>query len=177
MLEFLKKILGFLHDNNIEYMLSGSFAMSVYALPRSTRDFDFVVNISEEHVDLICSTFSADYYCEKSAVEEAIKRKSLFHIIDFNSGFKADFMVLKNSEYRKIEFDRKIKHNFIGIDVFIVALEDLIISKLIWCQDTQSSVQIEDIDLLLSLEGIDRNYINHWVNSLKLNTFGIEKLQ
>lgn len=176
MLDFLKKILSFLHENNIEYMLSVSFAMSVYAMPRSTRDFDFVVNINEEHVDQICATFGDQYYCEKTAIIDAIRRKSLFNIIDFNSGFKADFVVLKNSDYRKVEFERKIKNEFMGMEVFIVALEDLIISKLIWCQDTKSSVQIEDIEQLLTLENVDRNYINHWIKSLKLNTFEIENL-
>ncbi len=41
MFDFFKILIQFFEDNKIEYMLSGSVAMSVYTLPRSTRDFDF----------------------------------------------------------------------------------------------------------------------------------------
>jgi len=48
MLEFLKRIIEFLNRHDIKYMLSGSVALSVYTLPRTTRDFDFVVHLKAE---------------------------------------------------------------------------------------------------------------------------------
>lgn len=33
-------------------MLSGSVAMSLYIIPRATRDFDFVVHLLPENIDL-----------------------------------------------------------------------------------------------------------------------------
>ena len=69
----------------------------------------------------------------------------MFNIIDHASGFKADFVVLKDSAYRKNEFERRIQIVLFNMKVFIVSPEDLLISKLIWVQDFQSSLQIEDI--------------------------------
>ena len=55
--------------------------------------------------------------------------------------------------------------------IFIVSAEDLLISKLIWIQDFQSGLQIEDIKSLLQYKNIDMPYIHLWIEKLKLNTF------
>lgn len=51
--------------------------------------------------------------------------------------------------------------------------EDLLISKLIWIQDLQSAIQMEDISNLINVDSMDWNYIINWVNILKLNTFNL----
>jgi hypothetical protein len=63
MLEFFKKIIAFLNDYDIEYMLSGSVALSVYTLSRATKDFDFIVNIKEKNVDAFVENFNKGFYC------------------------------------------------------------------------------------------------------------------
>ncbi len=55
--------------------------------------------------------------------------------------------------------------------VFIVTPEDLLISKLIWIQEIQSSVQMEDIKKLAEVNNLDWPYIHGWLNTLQLNTF------
>lgn len=34
-------------------MLSGSVAMSIYILPRATRDFDFIVHLQAKDIDAL----------------------------------------------------------------------------------------------------------------------------
>jgi hypothetical protein len=51
MFEFLKKIVQYFNTHDIPYMLSGSMAMSVYTLPRATRDFDFVVHLQPKDIE------------------------------------------------------------------------------------------------------------------------------
>ena len=97
----------------------------------------------------------------------------MFSVIDHQSGFKADFVVLKNSEYRLTEFERKQKMNFYGTDVYVVSPEDLLISKLIWIQDWQAAVKMEDIKNLAALPILLRDYVSYWINKLNLNTFGL----
>ena len=175
MLDFFQKITDVLNDCQIPYMLSGSVAMSLYIVPRATRDFDFVVNLEEKNVDQFVSNFQKDYYCDKDAVVNAVKEKGLFNIIDHASGFKADFVVLKNEPFRQEEFNRRIKMDYFGKQIFVVSPEDLIISKLIWIQNLQSSLQKEDIKNLVSLDKLDWAYINQWIDKLKLNTFNLLK--
>ena len=82
MLQFLQNIIAFLHRENISYMLSGSVAMSIYTLPRSTRDIDFVIHLQKKDVDKLSSHFKKGYYCDKDAVMDAIHQQSMFNIIE-----------------------------------------------------------------------------------------------
>jgi Nucleotidyltransferase of unknown function (DUF6036) len=156
-------------------MLSGSMAMSVYIIPRATRDFDFIVHINKSDVKNFVSEFKEGFYCDEDSVFDAIEHQSMFNIIDFESGYKADFVVLKNQEYRNTEFNRRNTLKFDNRDVFIVSREDLLLSKLIWIQEIFSPVQYEDIEQLSLSEKLDWNYINHWIMELNLNTFDLLK--
>ncbi|WP_309335839.1 hypothetical protein [Mucilaginibacter sp.] len=173
MLDFFKKIIEYFENNQIPYMLSGSIAMGLYIIPRATKDIDFVVRLRAEDVDGFVNHFDGAYYCSKDAVTDAINRQSLFNVIDHQSGYKADFVVLKNSEYRLTEFERKRKMNFYGTDIYVVSAEDLLLSKLIWIQDWQAAVQMEDIKNLVSLPNLEHEYIDHWIKKLNLNTFDL----
>lgn len=171
MIAFFKYLLAFFHQHNIPYMLSGSVAMSIYVLPRATRDFDFVVHLQEKDISLLTAHFKQGYYCDEDAVKNAVKNKSMFNIIDHVSGYKADFVILKNEPYRITEFNRRIQADFFGTPVYIVTAEDLLLSKLIWIQQIRSRIQEDDIKNIYSLEKLDHTYINHWIYMLKLNTF------
>ncbi len=152
-------------------MLSGSVASSIYTLPRATRDFDFVIHLQLKDVKAFVENFKQGYYCDEDAVKEAIANTSMFNIIDHSSGFKADFVILKSEPYRQTEFERRRKVEFESIAVFVCSAEDLLLSKLIWIQDIQSSLQRVDIKNLTLIETLDWEYINYWLKVLKLNTF------
>lgn len=89
----------------------------------------------------------------------------MFNIIDHKSGYKADFMILKDEPFRQAEFVRQRKMKFLDMTISIVSPEDLLLSKLIWIQDVQSGVQMEDIKLISNVEGLDWNYINEWLKN------------
>ena len=173
MLDFFKRIITVLQDNNIKYMLSGSMALSLYTIPRATRDFDFVVHLSAADISVLDNNFKDGYYCDKASIEDAVKRQSIFNIIDFGSGFKADFIVLKDDIYRQTEFERRRTTTFLDTVVYVVSAEDLLISKLIWIQELQSAKQVEDIEALKKIPDLDWNYIKFWVEKMKIKTFGI----
>ncbi|GAB3415031.1 hypothetical protein [Niabella aquatica] len=67
-------------------MLSGSVAMSIYVVPGATRDFDFVILLKEENVERFASAFEDGFYCDPDSIHDAIKHKSIFNIIDYESG-------------------------------------------------------------------------------------------
>jgi hypothetical protein len=175
MFKFLKIIVAFFDQFKIPYMLSASVAMSIYTVPRSTRDLDFVAFIKMDDVDRIVDFFKDNYYCDKDAIIDAIKRRSIFNIIDYNSGFKAYFVILKDTPFRVNEFNRREQHVFEGYKVDVVTKEDLLLSKIIWIQEFESNIQKEDIATLWRLNTLDKNYVIHWVNELNLNTFDLLK--
>ena len=173
MISFFHKIVDVLDKANIPYMLSGSVAMGVYIVPRATRDFDFVVYLQPKDVDNFVSNFQDGYYCNADAVKDAVKHHSLFNIIDYSSGYKADFVILKNEDFRQLEFKRRVKMEYFDKTIYLVSVEDLLLSKLIWIQELQSAVQMEDIKNLSQLETLDWNYINEWIKKLRLQTFNL----
>ncbi|MGN7721908.1 hypothetical protein [Chitinophaga sp. 22620] len=176
MIPFFNKITDVLNSHNIPYMLSGSVAMSLYVLPRATRDFDFIIHLEPGSVDRFVENFSEGYYCDKDAINEAVQRQGMFNIIDHASGFKADFVVLKRDPFRQMEFSRRISLDFYGKTIFVVSAEDLLISKLIWIQELQSAIQMEDIRNIAEKEDLDKEYISSWIKKLKLSTFNLINL-
>jgi hypothetical protein len=173
MFDFLRVLINFFEKYNIPYMLSGSMAMSTYVVPRFTRDFDFVVYLQPASVSRLAEYFKDGYYCDEDAIRDSILHRSMFNIIDHRSNYKADFVILKNEPFRQAEFERKRKTELNGIELYIVSPEDLLLSKLIWIQDFQSAIQIEDILQLKRLPGLDFGYMNKWIKELKLNTFDL----
>jgi hypothetical protein len=173
MLNLLKKVTVALEKENIEYMVSGSMALVTYTIPRMTRDIDIVVELKMADVDKFMAIFEHGYYAHRPAIEDAIRRQEMFNIIDFESGAKIDFMVRKNTEYRLNEFGRKIRSGSFGFEAWVVAIEDLILSKLVWIQDYQSERQMEDIKELMKNKQADKKYITDWCKKLNINTFDL----
>ena len=175
MLELLKNITEALDREKIPYMVSGSVAMMRYAVSRTTRDIDVVIDLQLADIQRFTKIFEHGFYIHEGAIREAIWQTGMFNVIDDKSGFKIDFIVKKNSEYRQIEYNRRKRVLFFDFEIWIVSVEDLIISKLIWIQDFQSDKQMEDIENLLFNNEIDKNYLMEWVNKLKIKTFGLIK--
>jgi Nucleotidyltransferase of unknown function (DUF6036) len=173
MFDFLRILIRFFDKNEIAYMLSGSVAMSLYTEPRFTRDYDFVVHFKEENISELLNYFKDGYYCSDDAVKEAVRNKGMFNIIDHKSGYKADFVILKNESFRQTEFKRRSEIKFLEMNISIVSPEDLLLSKIIWIQELQSGVQMEDIKALSILEELDWDYIDHWIKELNLKTFNL----
>lgn len=173
MIDFLRRLITTFETSNIPYMLSGSVAMSIYTGPRFTRDYDFIVHLKPGDVNHFAEQFKEGYYCDKDAIFDATRNEGMFNIIDFKSGYKADFIILKNNPYRKTEFERRKKVKFLEMMIDIVSPEDLLLSKIIWIQELQSGVQMEDIKILSEHKGLDWGYINYWVKELNLKTFNL----
>jgi len=174
MVSFFQKITDVLDQFKIPYMLSGSIAMGLYTVPRMTRDIDFIIYLEARNLDFFVNSFKDGFYCEREAVKDAIETSmKMFNVIDHATGYKADFVVLKNEPFRQEEFKRRLKVAYYGKTIFVVSPEDLLISKLIWIQDLQSAVQMEDIKNLMAIENLDWAYISKWITQLKLHTFGL----
>lgn len=106
-------------------MLSRSVAMSLYIIPRATRDFDFIIHLLPKDVDLFAENFKEGYYFDKDAGLSAVRNHSMFNVIDHKSGFKADFVILKNNAFRQAEFNRRVQMDYYGKTIHVVTAEDL----------------------------------------------------
>ncbi len=170
-IDLLKRVTQSLEEKNISYMLSGSLAVNAYTVPRMSLDIDIVIELYEKHLNDFFEIFRDAYYINKKTVKEEIQRHGMFNVIDLKTGFKIDFIIKKETEYRNKEFSRRRKEPITDFDVWIVAPEDLVISKIDWIQQYKSDKQINDIENLLAMPDLDMNYIKYWCNKLNLNTY------
>ncbi len=168
-LEVLKIVAERLESSGIPYMVTGSMANNFYAMPRMTRDIDIVIQIGESDVEKVVALFSPDFYADGNQIMNAVKSRRMFNIIHNEGVVKVDFIVRKDAEYRRIEFERRKEITFEGTRLFVTSPEDLIISKLFWAKDTMSEMQLRDVsNLLKSVKDLDMTYINKWVSALEL---------
>jgi hypothetical protein len=162
--ELIKLVASRLEQSEIPYMITGSSALDFYAQPRMTRDVDLVVELNPSDAPTLNRLFSSDFYLDENAVLRAIQNRSMFNAIHNGWMIKVDFIVRKDSEYRRVEFGRRQAMDLGGgVRVFVASPEDLILSKLEWSKETNSEVQNRDIQSLLALvPNLDYEYLKKW---------------
>ncbi len=171
-LEVLKQVAQRLEASGIPYMITGSMAANLYTSPRTTRDIDIVVELLERDLNKFISLFESDYYLDAETVREAVKSEAMFNLIHNEYIVKVDFVVRKDTLYRRREFARRKKITVDDRDLYVVSPEDLILSKLEWAKDSRSEVQMNDVrNLLKSVKRLNRGYLIRWAKAL-----GVEAL-
>lgn len=165
-IEVLHDVVDRFETLGLKYMLTGSLATSYYAEPRMTRDLDFVVALSREDSSSFQEAFASSYYVPDD-VRSAIEGEGFFNLIHLDSVTKVDIVVRKDTPYRLQEFERRRSITVEGLNLWIVSKEDLMLSKLVWAQDSRSEVQLSDVRALAA-SGYDRSYVRMWIGRLGL---------
>lgn len=166
-LEVLAEVTGRLEGAAIPYMLSGSMALNHYAQPRMTRDMDLVVDLNLADVERIVELFQDAYGPDIDEIRSAVSRRRMFNLIHMEKVVKVDVIVRKESPYRIEEFRRRRRVRYDGISLWIVAPEDLLLSKLEWAKDSRSDFQLRDVrSLLAAVHDLDWGYLEHWATTL-----------
>ena len=78
---------------------------------------------------------------DETDVNQAVQLQSMFNIIHYQAVVKIDFIVRKDSPYRQLEFERRVKKMIADFALWVVNPEDLIISKLFGARDSKSELQ------------------------------------
>lgn len=168
MIETLRNFVERAGRLGIEYMVTGSFAMSAYGEIRSTRDIDIVVQLRENQATSLVNSFEGDYYISETSVRRAIVRRGMFNMIRQPFGEKIDCIVQKDTEFARTSFSRRRLAKVSDVEFWTTTKEDLIVAKLEWSRDSRSELQIRDIANLTSTE-YDSEYLERWVDRLALS--------
>ena len=152
----------------IAYMLTGSLAMSYYARPRMTRDIDLVVELEAIRAPELVGALGPDYHADAEAIAAAMASSRPWNIIHLPAMVKIDLIPRKDTGYRHAEFERRRRVEFVGVSLWIVSIEDLILSKLEWSRESRSEQQRRDVRLLLEAP-YDHSYLNEWAVRLGLD--------
>lgn len=149
MLETLKDVVRRLDELGIDHMVTGSFAMSLYAPARMTMDIDIVLDISATDADTIEGKFRGDYYVDAVAIRRADANQSMFNMLSNINGVKVDCIIKKQDAFETARFKRRKRSRIGDVEFWAIGRDDLIISKLRWARDSHSELQFRDIRNLI----------------------------
>jgi len=170
--ELLKKVIQVLNQNGIQYMITGSVVSSLQGEPRSTHDIDVLIAIQKSVAKRLVEAFPpSDFYLDEDNIFDAIKRQSMFNLIDLNTGDKVDFWILTDEPFDRSRFLRKISEEFMGLKILISSSEDTILSKLKWAKlSGGSEKQFTDALRVYEVQygKLDIDYLEQWVKKLNV---------
>lgn len=172
--ELLKKVNQVLNQAGIQYMITGSVVSSLQGEPRSTNDIDMVISIQKSAAKRLVEAFPPpDFYLDEDNILDAIKRQSMFNLIDLNTGDKVDFWMLTNEPFDQSRFLRKISEEFMGLKILISTPEDTILAKLKWAKlSGGSEKQFTDALRVYEIQygELDINYLEQWAKKLNIES-------
>ena len=167
MVAALKPVAEALSLLRIPHYVGGSVASSYHGAVRSTMDIDIVCQMREEQIGPFVSQFNDAFYVSEPAIRQAIRRRSCFNLIHFETSFKVDVFISRGRPFDQICMDRAVAAKLGGETGFIIVpmatVEDSIISKLEWYRltDETSERQWDDVSRLVRLTGnaLDTDYL------------------
>jgi hypothetical protein len=112
----LERLVQLLDGAGVPFMVAGSFASTAHGLPRTTQDLDVVIDPpSAQALDALVASMSLDcYYVDLDAARDALRRRSMFNVVDHVSGWKVGFIVRKNRAFSRNEFARRMPMSLLG---------------------------------------------------------------
>jgi len=170
--DVFRRIQAALEAADIPYMVTGSFASSIHGEPRASKDNDIVISPTQEKLAAFIDQFPSDrYYAVKEDALEALAGGYMFNIIDFESGWRIDFIFLKTRPFSQEEFSRRKEEDLGGLKLTVATPEDVLIAKLEWAKLGQSERQMEDAASIIRIkgDGLDVSYVERWVRELNLD--------
>src|SRR5665647_3502377 len=108
-------------------MVTGSVAAAFHGAGRATMDVDIVIDPDVPQLDEFVAHITAtDVYVSPEAARDALLHRTMFNIVDTESGWKADLIIRKARTYSITEFERRESIGYFGMMLDVVRLEDLI---------------------------------------------------
>jgi hypothetical protein len=169
--ELLERLATLLGSARVPYMLTGSFASTLFGAPRTTQDIDIVIDPTLGSLETLLASFPDDsYYVSRDAAREAYGAEGMFNLVDFATGWKIDFIICKRRPFSQEEFARRRQVEVFGTRLFVASAEDVIVAKLEWAKLGESERQLRDVAGVLRGQAgdLDLDYIQRWVEALRL---------
>jgi hypothetical protein len=168
--EFLRWVVAEIVSVGIPYMVVGSVAASAHGNPRSTHDIDIVISPSPQQLATAIERFRKSVYADFVSAQAAMSAASMFNIVDFRKGLKADLIFLKPRPFSQTEFTRRQRLTAFGSQIWAASAEDVILSKLEWAKIGDSDRQYRDAFAVAAMqrELLDLEYLRHWAVQLNV---------
>ena len=163
--EFLRDIICRLERLGVPYAITGSIASSFWGTARLTHDVDVVIVLARTDIARATEAFSDRYYISEPAVADAVARRSMFNVIDFDTSLKADLWVTKDDPFNQSMLSRSRRVEIVpGQQANVGSPEDVLLHKLVWNKITPSERQLADAAGIAVVQAgnLDLDYLRTW---------------
>lgn len=169
-LAVVASLIGTLERLGTRYVIGGSFASSLYGIPRATQDVDIVADLKESDAQSFAEQLTGDFYVDLDMITDAIRLGRPFNVIHLETMFKADIFAMEDEPWSREEMARAHTEQLIGPDgpfrVRFASPEDTLIHKLRWYRSGGESSDRQWADILGVLRvqgaGLDVAYLDRW---------------
>jgi hypothetical protein len=174
-LRLLLRVASLLEQLDIPYLVGGSMASSILGEPRATVDVDVAVRLPTDRVEALVEALGADFYVDRGAALDAVRRRASFNAIHQETALKVDFFVLGDTSFDREQLARRRASPVLDAGdrtVFVSSAEDLVLRKLEWYRagNGVSDRQWRDVLGVLKVQAgrLELAYLRRWAAVLGL---------
>lgn len=173
----MKPVVAALDDLGVRYAVVGSVAGLSHGWGRVTIDVDVVAEFESKHVEEFAARFDAEeFYVDAAMIRDAVRRKSSFNLLHFETGIKVDVFVSKTRPYDlEVMARREMETMSDGTSPAfqVESAEDLALSKIVWFKSggEVSDRQWNDVLGVLKTNAFDLDfeYLEKWADELNIS--------
>jgi hypothetical protein len=153
-----------LNASGINYIVTGSFATNLYAVPRSTQDVDFVVDAEPEELKKLFSALPKEIRVDPQMRFDTITYTYRYNLIVDGLPFGIELFLLTDDEHNQERFRRKRSGTVQGTTAHVPTVEDIIVQKVRWSAKANRAKDIQDVKAIIDAQGdnIDWAYVEGW---------------
>lgn len=155
---------------SVKYAVVGSVASSAHGIARATLDADLVADLKAEHVEPLVVALIDDYYIDRDAAADAVRRRAMFNVVHLQTMLKVDIYVLTDRPFDRESFQRRLVVPLEDVDdareYSVDTPEDTVLHKLEWYRagGEVSERQWGDVVGVLKVQSdaLDLDYMRRW---------------
>lgn len=157
-------VLDAMEAAQIPYMFVGSIASNFHGVPRSTRDADFVVELSTGSIERLRNALPPELAVGSQPGFEPVTGSTRYVIELSGRPFVCELFVLSDDPHDVERFRRRLRVTIFGRPAWVATVEDSIVTKLRWVLGAHRAKDRDDIRNMLAVQSsaIDWTYIEHW---------------
>lgn len=136
------------------YMVTGSWATTLYGKPRMTHDVDIIIHLEPADLERLPALFPLEeFYCPPPEIlrKEVRRPRGQFNIIHHASGSKADLYPRKSDPLDAWGFQNRRSFQIAGETVVVAPPEYIILGKLEFFRQGGSEKHLRDIQAMLAV--------------------------